>query len=336
MRLCGSFSHCWEMTKRRTRLLNELQTFSAYQDAVVDMEMYSYSLAGKRELKRSEMFNMSRKDRHRSDAHDRCILACRNINDMCEKHGVPAICDFDTDDRHKVARFTGEMVRAWYIEAILPGLRTLSENVLNESEIAEVVMAAESLEIPAECLVFNDEKSLMGVEGTCYHREDDKIYVTRDVFPDQHKNSTHPRDILTVSSVLAIEYYGRRKYLKKNPSVVCDWRSEVDWVVDTARFAPCLTKLERALVYHYAAVIAEEHGYIIMRDEHMNSIDFGDGTVETKDIPIKYSKEQEIYGMVEEAQEDIYGYKSADDDTVLETAEKMMNEFDEAFKELAK
>lgn len=299
----------------RTQLLNELQMFSVYQDAVVDMEMYSYSLVGKRELKRSETFNMSRKDRHRSNAHDRCILACRNINDMCEKHGVPAICDFDTDDRHKVARFVGEMVRAWYIEGILPGLRTLSENELDESEIAEVIKAAESVEIPAEYFVFNDEKSLLGVEGTCYHREDDKIYVTRDVFPDQNELSLHPRNLLSVKSILAIEYYGRRKNCLDNPSASYDWRAKVECVTDVSRFAPGLTQYEKMMLIQYVGCIAEEHGYSVINDEYDKSILYGDGTAEPVKKSITYEPLDEVYQVVQEAKNEMQDYKSADEET---------------------
>lgn len=337
---CFEVRHLFELIGKdkeaRTGLRTELQTFCAYQSAVVDLEMYSFSLTGTHDLKPSERFIMTRKIEARGKAHDCCIQACNNINSLCERYDVSLVCDFNTEDRHKVARFAGEMVRALYIEGILPGLRTLSENKLSEEEMSEVIKAAESLDIPKTVLVFNDEQTIMGVDGTGYRRDEDMIYITRDIFPDKSKQPLHARDLLSVRCMLAIEYYGRRKFCKKAPQVTMTWKDEVAIIVDTARFAPSLTDYERSIAYQYAGTVADEHGYALIRDAYGNSLFYDDVTIQPEDTPITLKKLQEIYDVVEEAKRDIYGNKPVDDEEVLAVAEKLMDEFDESFKELAK
>ena len=47
--------------------------------------------------------------------------------------------------------------------------------------------------------VFNDKEHLS--LSTCYNFVEDKIYVTRNVFPDKKYGSIHPRDLMNVEQV---------------------------------------------------------------------------------------------------------------------------------------
>ena len=86
------------------------------------------------------------------------------------------------------------------------GMRDMSRRPLSADEIDFVKSEIRRIEADESVFVFNDEDHQNG--STCYNFIDDKIYVTRNVFPDTKYGSTHPRDIMSVGAVLAHEYYG--------------------------------------------------------------------------------------------------------------------------------
>jgi len=43
----------------------------------------------------------------RSESHDDAINACSRLNEICREVNVDDVCDFDTNDRRKVAEFCG-------------------------------------------------------------------------------------------------------------------------------------------------------------------------------------------------------------------------------------
>ena len=53
-------------------------------------------------------------EKTRSACHDRCIDACNRLNEFCSMVGIEKICDFDTDDRRKVAEFAGYIANTLY------------------------------------------------------------------------------------------------------------------------------------------------------------------------------------------------------------------------------
>ena len=95
------------------------------------------------------------------------------------------------------------------------GMRNTGSSPLTEKEIEYVKQEINRIEADESVFVFNDK---VHHNGTCYCPEDDKVYITRNVFPDLKYGSDHPRDMLTVAAVLAHEYYGHRpnreEYLK--------------------------------------------------------------------------------------------------------------------------
>ncbi len=90
------------------------------------------------------------------------------------------------------------------------GMRNMSRTPLSEEEIAFVKSEINALGADEDVFVFNDERHIL--LSTCYNFYEDKVYVTRNVFPDDKYGSTHPRDLMSVRAVLAHEYYGHRTY----------------------------------------------------------------------------------------------------------------------------
>lgn len=101
--------------------------------------------------------------------------------------------------------------------------------------------------------IFNDEAHMD--RSTCYNCVQDKIYVTRNVFPDNDHGSTHPRDVMSVAAVLAHEYYGHRvfrnEYLadlgkKDADRTTPQWADECRASITAAKNASNLSQQERA------------------------------------------------------------------------------------------
>ena len=76
------------------------------------------------------------------------------------------------------------------------GMRDTSKKPLSEEEIDFVKSEIRRIGADESVFVFNDEEHL--TLSTCYNFVEDKIYVTRNVFPDEKYGSTHPRDLMSV------------------------------------------------------------------------------------------------------------------------------------------
>lgn len=81
---------------------------------------------------------------------------------------------------------------------------------MTKEEIDFVKSEIRRIEPDESVFIFNDEAHMD--RSTCYNCVQDKIYVTRNVFPDNDHGSTHPRDVMSVAAVLAHEYYGHRAF----------------------------------------------------------------------------------------------------------------------------
>ena len=80
------------------------------------------------------------------------------------------------------------------------GMRDTSKTPLSEHEIEFVKSEIQRIGADLSIFVFNDEEHISS--STCYSFIEDKIYVTRNVFPDEKYGSTHPRDLMSVGAVL--------------------------------------------------------------------------------------------------------------------------------------
>lgn len=84
---------------------------------VVMHEQWHYSTTPKAEQTK---YNFNKPDvQRRRFEHDYCISACAHLNEICSQLGIEKICDFDTNDRRKVAEFAGYIICSFYFTNIL-------------------------------------------------------------------------------------------------------------------------------------------------------------------------------------------------------------------------
>ena len=72
--------------------------------SVVSNEQLHYLENPKDNLNMTSMMVL---EKQRNEAHDAAINACSRINGICSEVNTEVICDFDTNDRRKVAEFCG-------------------------------------------------------------------------------------------------------------------------------------------------------------------------------------------------------------------------------------
>lgn len=182
------------------------------------------------------------------------------------------------------------------------GMRDMSHKPLTDREIEFVKSEIRRIDADESLFVFNDEAH-MG-ESTCYNFFSDKIYVTRNVFPDMKYSSAHPRDIMSVGAVLAHEYYGHRTYREEyladiekgsDYHTTPEWDDECRASITAAKLAPNLTDRDKRDLIRDAAYQAKEYGKLIEMDDFMKEAVYGYSNGEkniTRNItPIKYVSE---------------------------------------------
>lgn len=162
------------------------------------------------------------------------------------------------------------------------GMRDTSKTPLTENEILFVKKEIQRIGADESVFVFNDEKHL--AVSTCYNFLEDKIYVTRNVFPDEKYGSTHPRDIMSVGAVLAHEYYGHRPYREEylNDAECGDnyhstpiWQDECRASINAAKTAKNLTDRDKMNLVMDAIYRAKEFGHLIEMDDFMKEVVYG-------------------------------------------------------------
>lgn len=88
--------------------------FFTYFRCVVGENIY-YSKTRTEELNAGMMKSQ---DEQRRAMHDMCVFDCVRLNEICSSLNIDSICDFDLDDRAKVAQFCGYVVNTLYFENI--------------------------------------------------------------------------------------------------------------------------------------------------------------------------------------------------------------------------
>ena len=177
------------------------------------------------------------------------------------------------------------------------GMRNTSRTPLTAEEIEYVKSEIMRIEADESVFVFNDINHIG--KSTCYNVLEDKIYVTRNVFPDEKYGSTHPRDVMSVGAVLAHEYYGHRMYkeeylqdIENDTQITPYWQDECRASVTAARIAPNLTERDKCNLVQDAVFRAQECGYLLEMDDFMKEAVYGYSNRErniTRDIPpLKY------------------------------------------------
>lgn len=186
------------------------------------------------------------------------------------------------------------------------GMRNTSGTPLSEDEIEYVKKEIERIKADESVFIFNNEEHLKN--STCYNFETDKIYVTRNVFPDEKYASAHPRDTMSVRAVLAHEYYGQRQYRNE---YLADWEKGMDYhttpiwkdecraSLTVAHDSPGLTEIDKRDLVLDAVFRAKEFGQLIEMNDFMKEAVYG---YSSNERTITSSFEQPKY-VSEESQE---------------------------------
>lgn len=159
------------------------------------------------------------------------------------------------------------------------GMRDMSKVPLTDEEIEELKEEIKRIGADESVFVFNDEEHL---GNTCYNFTDDKVYVSRNVFPDTKYGSIHPRDVMSATAVLAHEYYGHRSYrdeylndIKTGVKSVPLWEDECRASITAAKITPNLFPEERRDLILDAVYRAQEAAQVIEMDNFMKEIVYG-------------------------------------------------------------
>lgn len=159
------------------------------------------------------------------------------------------------------------------------GMRDMSKVPLTDKEIEKLKEEIKRIEADESVFVFNDEAH---PENTCYNCTVDKVYVSRNVFPDTQYGSIYPRDIMSAAAVLAHEYYGHRPYrdeylndLETGAESVPLWEDECRASITAAKITPNLTPKERQDLILDAVFRAKEAAHVIEMDNFMKEIVYG-------------------------------------------------------------
>ena len=190
------------------------------------------------------------------------------------------------------------------------GMRDTSKTPLSEEEINYVKSEIRLIGADETVFVFNDEEHL--TLSTCYNFVEDKIYVTRNVFPDEKYGSTHPRDLMSVGAVLAHEYFGHRPYREEyladmeqgdDYHTTPIWQGECRASINAAKTAHNLTDRDKSNLVMDAIYRAKEFGHLIEMDDFMKEVVYGYSNGEkniTHNItPINYVSEASQTGTTE-------------------------------------
>ena len=162
------------------------------------------------------------------------------------------------------------------------GMRDTSGTLLTNEEISYIIKEIKRIEADESIFVFNDEQHIKS--STCYNFIEDKIYVTRNVFPDTKYASSHPKDLMSVAAVLSHEYYGHRTYRQeylndlkqgKDHHTTPLWEDECRASITAAKIGKNLTQKERCDLINDASYRAQEAGMVITIDDSMKEIMYG-------------------------------------------------------------
>lgn len=162
------------------------------------------------------------------------------------------------------------------------GMRNTSHTPLTAKEIELVKSEIRRIEADESAFIFNDEDHIS--KSTCYNVENDKVYVTKNVLPDEKYGSTHPRDLLSIGAVLAHEYYGHRYYREEylsdleredGKTTTPYWQIECRASITAAKLTPNLTEKDICLLVLDAVYRAKEAGTIIEMDDFMKEALYG-------------------------------------------------------------
>lgn len=169
------------------------------------------------------------------------------------------------------------------------GRRNNSGTELTEEEISLVKKEIQRIEADESLFVFNDPGHIK--DSTCYNFDEDVVYVTKNVLPDEKYPSSHPRDTMSIGAVLSHEYYGHRTYRKEylddwkkgnTYHSIPLWQDECRASLTAAQIAPGLTDIDRRDLVLDAVYRAEEYGQRLEMTDFIKEAIYGYSTSERK------------------------------------------------------
>lgn len=188
------------------------------------------------------------------------------------------------------------------------GMRNTSRTPLTDEEIEFVKREIRAINADETIFVFNDPEHI--ARSTCYDYAKDRVFVTRNVFPDDKYGSIHPRDIMSVRAVLAHEYYGHRTYRQEYLSDDAKgdgyhttelWQDECRASITAAKVTPNLSEKDKCDLVQDAIFRADEAFHYIELDDFMKGVLYGCTNNEkniTPDVgPIVYVSRQSPKGI---------------------------------------
>ena len=179
-------------------------------------------------------------------------------------------------------------------------MKVTSKTPLTELEIEYVKSEIQRIGADLSVFVFNDEEHLS--LSTCYNFVEDKIYVTRNVFPDEKYGSIHPRDLMSVGAVLAHEYLSDLEQGDDYHTTPL-WQDECRASINAAKTAHNLTDKDKSNLVMNAIYIAKEFGHLIEMDDFMKEVVYGysngEKNISYNITPISYVSEASEVGATE-------------------------------------
>lgn len=190
------------------------------------------------------------------------------------------------------------------------GMRDTSKTPLTQGEIEYIKSEIRRIGADPSVFVFNDEEHLS--LSTCYNFVEDRIYITRNIFPDEKYGSTHPRDLMSVRAVLAHEYFGHRPYRDEylfdmqqgnEFHTTPIWQDECRASINAAKTAHNLTDRDKSNLVMDAIYRAKEFGHLIEMDDFMKEVVYGysngEKNISYNITPINYVSETSAIGTTE-------------------------------------
>ena len=195
------------------------------------------------------------------------------------------------------------------------GMRDNSRYPLSDEEIELIRQEIRRINADESLFIFNDPEHIWS--GTTYNFLEDRIYVNRNVFPDNYSGSKHPRDKMSIAAVLAHEYYGHRPYreeywddyrISSEYHTHPYWEDESRASLTAAKIAPNLTQQERCDLVEDAIFRSKECGHVLEMDDFMKEVIYGYSDEEKNDkfsdSGISQISEESVRGVYEDREDD--------------------------------
>jgi len=99
--------------KSTEKVLSSVNLFIDYVSHVCRMDAFIASVTDYNSMTDAKVNSM---DRTRTQIHNNCIQACRDLNKLCAELKIDPVCNFPLENRYQVADFCGAVVGAIFLK----------------------------------------------------------------------------------------------------------------------------------------------------------------------------------------------------------------------------